>query len=167
MAYTYPYPQDKFIPNHRALFGSDVRRVFSGKDAMVYDGDGVLISSCDTFQAKVNIATTNYQPLGSPISQAFITGYTCTLALTNCVIEDEKFFQDVAAFFMKGRHAPMLTVQSVIYGYNGSESHFVFRDCVPTDDLDLHNFSIGDIIKRTFSLRCNVAPELIRKLTYM
>ena len=58
MAYTYPYPQDKFIPNHRALFGSDVRRVFSGKDAMVYDGDGVLISSCDTFQAKVNIATT-------------------------------------------------------------------------------------------------------------
>ena len=162
----YPQPSDPFSPNQRALYGSDDRRVFSGKDAKIIDEDGELLSTVETFQAKVSNTTTNYQPLGSPISQAFLTGYSVTITITSCIIESERMIQDTFAWFHKGRHAPLWTFQSVIFGYDGSEERIIFRDCVLDGDLDLHNFSVGDIIKRSFNLRCNIAPELLRKLSF-
>ena len=41
-----------------------------------------------------------------------------------------------------------------IFGYNGSESRYVFNDCVPSGNVDLHNLSVGDIVKRQFNLHC-------------
>ena len=120
--YTYPMPTDKFIPNQRALNNQDAKRIFSGKDSMIFNEDGVLLSTIDNFQGKVNVATTTYQPLGSPIQQSFITGYSITLTIKQCIIEDDQFVQDMFSFFAKGRHSPHWLFQSVIYGYDGSES---------------------------------------------
>lgn len=134
---------------------------------MIYDGDGTLLSTVESFQAKVNVATTQYQPLGSIMNQAFIVGASVTIALTNCVIESEKFITDTMDFiFTRGRHAPMWSFQSVIYGYNGSEERLIFDSCVPDGDWDLHNLSVGDLIKRQLNMRCNVAPQILRKLSY-
>lgn len=149
-----------------ALYGSDIRRLFSGKDAFLLDEDGTLLATIDTFQAQVNVNTTTYQPLGSPIVQSFIVGYAITVNVTECIIEDNKFIQDMFDFFNIGRHAPMWSLQSVIAGYDGSESRYIFRDCVPDGQIDLHNFTIGDIIKRQWALHCNVAPEMQKKLSY-
>lgn len=61
--------------NQRGLMGADVRRVFSGKDAVILDADsGEILSTVDTFQAQVSFTNATYQPLGSPIQQEFITG---------------------------------------------------------------------------------------------
>lgn len=152
--------------NPRAGYNADARRIFSGKDTLILSEDGETLATVDTFQGRVSFTNTTYQPLGSPIQQEFMTGYAITLAITQCVIEDDRFITDVIDFFHVGRHAPHWSFISTIFGYDGSESRIVFRDCVPTGDLDLHNFTIGDIIKRTFNLHCNMPAELQKALTY-
>lgn len=152
--------------NERGLYGKDVRRVFSGKDAIVLDADtGDLLATVDTFQAQVSF-TNAYRPLGSPISQEFMTGYAVTLTISQCVIEDDKFIKDVFDFFTNGRNTPMWNFSLIIYGYNGSQSRYVFRNCVPSGNFDLHNFTIGDIIKRQWNLHVNQPPNLINALSY-
>lgn len=153
--------------NNRGLFGADVRRVFSGKDAVILDaGTGELLATVDSFQAQVSFTNTTFQPLGSPISQEFMTSYACTLTISQCLVEDDKFIQDVFAFFEGGRHAPMWDFASVIEGYDGSQSRYVFRDCVPSGNLDLHNITIGDIVKRSWNLHVNTPPNMQRLLTF-
>ena len=152
--------------NPRALYDADPRRLFSGKDSFILSEEGVLLATVDAFQGQVNVNTTTYQPLGSPIVQSFITGYAVTITITQCIIEDDQFIRDLFDFFENGRHAVHLTFQSVIAGYDGSESRYIFRDCVPDGQIDLHNFTIGDIIKRTWNLHCNHMPEMQKILTY-
>lgn len=152
--------------NPRAGFGSDVRRLFSGKDTLILDEEGTTLATVDQFQAQANFTNATYQPLGSPIQQEFMTGYAITLTITQCTIEDDKFIRDVFDFFHVGRHAPMWTFQSTIFGYDGSESRYIFRDCVPTGQLDLHNFTVGDIIRRVWNLHANMPPEMLKTLTY-
>lgn len=153
--------------NQRALMGADVRRIFSGKDAMIVDADtGELLVTVDTFQAQVSFTNTTYQPLGSPIQEEFMTGYSVTLAITHSIIADDKFIRDVFDFFMNGRHAPMWNFSSIIFGYDGSQSRYTFYDCVPSGNLDLHNLTVGDVIKRQWNLHVNTVPNLQRLLTY-
>lgn len=152
--------------NERGLYNKDARYLFSGKDTAIYDGDGTLLSTIESFQAQVNFTNATYQPLGSPIQQEFMTGYSVTIAITECIIADDKFIKDVFDFFNIGRHAPTWNFQSTIFGYDGSESRYVFYDCIPSGQLDLHNFTIGDIIKRTWNLHCNNVPNLQKVLTY-
>lgn len=152
--------------NPRGLYNADARRVFSGKDAILLDEDGTLLATVDAFQAQVNVGTTTYQPLGSPIQQSFIVNYAVTLVITECIIEDNKFIKDMFDFFNVGRHSPHWTFQSIIFGYDGSESRYIFRDCVPDGQIDLHNFTMGDIIKRAWNLHCNMPPEMQGILTY-
>lgn len=153
--------------NNRALYGADVRRVFSGKDAVILSADsGELLSTVDTFQAQVSFTNATYQPLGSPMQQEFMTGYAITLTITQCIIEDDKFIRDVFDFFSNGRHAPMWNFSSVIFGYNGSQSRYTFYDCVPSGNLDLHNLTVGDIIKRQWNLHVNTVPNLQKILSY-
>ena len=153
--------------NPSSLYGRDVRRVYSGKDATIYDGDGNLLSTVDSFSATMTFNTADYQSLGSPIQQAFLTGYSINIEISNCVVESEQFLQGAADFSQFGRHAPAWTLRSVINGYgsDGNEETWIFRDCVPSGDWNIANYSIGDIIKRTLRLRANVAPELQKSLS--
>lgn len=152
--------------NKPGLFDKDARVCFSGKDTCIFDEDGTLLSTVESFQAQVSFTNAQYQALGSPIRQEFITGYDVTIAATYCIIEDDRFIKDIVDFFTAGRHAPMWSVQSVIYGYNKSQSRFIFRDCVPTGQIDLHNFTVGDIVRRTLNFHVNQPPELQKLLKY-
>ena len=40
-----------------------------------------------------------------------------------------------------------------------------YRQCVPSGTIDLQNLSVGDIIKRAWSLFVNEPPELQKLLT--
>lgn len=152
--------------NEFALFGKGVRNSFSGKDASLFDGDGNLLSTVESWQAQVNFNTATYQPIGSPIEQAFLLGYSVTITLSQYIIEDQSFLRQAAEFFTHGRHSPSWTLSSVIHGYDGSESRLNFIDCVPEGQWDLHNFSISEVIRRSISLRCNQPPDLQKFLTY-
>ena len=88
------------------------------------------------------------------------------MVISECIIEDGRFIRDVFDFFHVGRHAPQWSFQSTIFGYDGSESRIIFYDCVPDGQLDLHNFTIGDIIKRQWNLHVNAPPELMKVLSY-
>lgn len=152
--------------NKRAGYDKDARYLFSGKDGVIYDGDGVLLSTIESFQVQITFNEANYQPLGSPIQQVFLTGYSVALVVSQAIIEDDKFVQDVFDFMHVGRHAPMWNFQSTLFGYDGSESRYIFRDCVPTGNLDLQNMTVGDIIRRNWNMRVNQPPDLQKLLTY-
>ena len=153
--------------NPRALYNQDCRRIFSGKDAVIFSADtGELLSTVESFQAQVNIATTQYQPLGSPIQQDFITGYAVTITITECIIESHQFIREMFDLFVRGRHAPHWNFKSTVYGYNSSEEVIIYRDCVPSGQIDLHNLTIGDIVKRQWNMHVNQPPELQKLLSY-
>ena len=151
--------------NPRALYDKDNRYSFSGKDTSVYDGDGNLLSTIESWQAQVNFTNSTYQPLGSPIQQEFMTGYAVTIAVTQFIVESNDFLRQAMDFFTNGRHAPMWTLSSVIHGYDGSEERMNFIDCVPTGQWDLHNLTIGDIVRRTLNFHVNQPPDLQKVLT--
>lgn len=151
--------------NERSGYDKDARHVLSGKDGVIYDEDGKQLSTIESFQAQVTFNEASYQSLGSPIQQSFLTGYSVSLTIVQCIIDDDKFIRDVFDFFHVGRHAPMWNLRSTLYGYDGSESVYIFRDCVPSGTLDLHNMTVGDIIKRNWQMRVNQPPDLQKLLT--
>ena len=151
--------------NTRAGYNKDTRYLFSGKDAELRDEDDNLLSTVESFQAQVTFANAQYQPLGSPLQAEFMTGYGIVLTVTQCIIMSDRFSKDVFDFFVKGRHAPHWTLISVLHGYDDSEERVVFRDCVPTGNLDLYNLTAGDVLKRAWQMHCNQAPDLQKLLT--
>ena len=151
--------------NDRALYDKEPRYQFSGKDAEIRDADGELLCSVESWSAQVNFQNATWQAIGSPIQQEFMTGYSVTISITQAIVQEDKFIREVFDFFHNGRHAPMWTFSSVLKGYDGSESRYVFRDCIPSSQLDLHNITVGDIVKRTWNLHCNQPPELQKILT--
>ncbi len=151
--------------NQRGLYDRDNRYAFSGKDASIFDGDGQLLSTIETFQAQVNFTNAQYQPLGSPIQQEFMAGYAVTIAATNFVVQSDDFQRQIFDFFVNGRHAPMWTISSVIHGYDGSEEQVNFFDCVPTGQWDIVNLTVGDILRRTLNFHVNQPPDLQKLLT--
>lgn len=154
-----------FNPQH-SYDKASTRNVLSGKDGVILDGDGNLLCTVESFQAQVNMSTATVQPLGSALQGAFLTGYAVTLTITQYVVEDDQFIQDIFKFFEDERHAPSWVFQAVLYGYDGSESRMIFRDVVPNGQIDLANITVGDVVKRTFNLQANQAPELQKLLSY-
>ena len=145
----------------------DARRVFTGKDGLLYSESGLLLATVDTYQVQVNITNATYQPLGDAQSHEHLASYSVTLSFTECIIEDTLFIQDLFRMMKSGQPSDAeWTFQGVIKGRNGSENRTIFRDCVPTGNIDLQNISPGDIIKRQWSLFVNRPPELQSILSY-
>lgn len=145
----------------------DVRRVFTGKDGLLYSESGLLLATVDTYQVQINITNATYQPLGDPQSHEHLASYSVTLNITACIIEDTQFVQDLFTMLKSGQPADAeWTFQGVIKGRNGSEERVIYRDCVPSGNIDLQNISPGDIIKRQWSLFVNRPPELQSLLSY-
>lgn len=144
---------------------ADVRRVFTGKDALLFNASGTLLATVDTFTAQVNVTNAQYEPLGDTQAHEHLSSYSVSLNITQCIIEDDEFIQDMFTMFSVGQPV-MWTFQGVLKGRNKSEQRMIFRDCVPSGQIDLQNFTIGDIIKRQWSLFCNCPPELQNLLSY-
>ena len=116
----------------------DARRVFTGKDGLLFDEFGRLLATVETYQVQTNITNAKYQPLGDAQEHEVFQGYSVTLNFTEVVIEDNVFI----------------------------EERMIFRDCVPSGNIDLQNVSVGDLIKRQWSLFVNRPPELQNLLSY-
>ena len=144
---------------------ADVRRVFTGKDALLFNEQGILLATVDTFTAQVNVTNATYEPLGDTQSHEHLSSYSVSLNITQCIIEDDEFIQDMFTMFSVGQPV-MWTFQGVLKGRNGSEQRMIFRDCVPDGQIDLQNFTTGDIIKRQWNLAVNCPPELQNLLSY-
>lgn len=153
----YPYG----IINQQAI--NDSRKVMTGKNGALYDGNGKLLATMETFQAQMNVTNTKYQPLGDPQEHEIFTRFGQTLTFTETVIEDYGFISDLIKYKDTGE-MPEWNFQGKIKGRNGSEERIVYNYCVPSGNIDLQNITIGDLIKRQWSLFVNGNIDLQGKL---
>jgi hypothetical protein len=148
--------------NNRAPI--DARKVLTGKDGALYNDEGVMLATVETFQTQVNVTNAKYQPLGDAQEHEVFQAYGVTLTFTEVVIADERFIQELFEG-MKTGVMPAWNFQGVVKGRNGSEQRMIYRQCVPSGTIDLQNLSVGDTIKRAWSLFVNDPPELQSLLT--
>jgi len=148
--------------NNRAPI--DARKVLTGKDGALYNDEGVMLATVETFQTQVNVTNAKYQPLGDAQEHEVFQAYGVTLTFTEVVIADERFIQELFEG-MKTGVMPAWNFQGVVKGRNGSEQRMIYRQCVPSGTIDLQNLSVGDTIKRIWSLFVNDPPELQSLLT--
>ena len=142
---------------------ADSRKVLSGKDAVLFNGEGVMLATIESFQVQVNVSNSDYHPLGDAQVRAAMTGYKVTLTSSQITIEDDAFIEDMFAMMHSGQQ-PNWNFQGVVYGRNGSEQRMNYRGCVPDGNIDLQGASVGDIIKRAWNMVVNDPPELQKLL---
>lgn len=145
------------VVNNRAVI--DTRKVLSGKDAALFNDDGVMLATIADFQAQVNIENAEYQPLGDAQKHKVFTAYSVTLTFNEIVIEDKQFISELFEG-MRTHVMPEWNFQGVVKGRNGSEERMIFRACVPDGTIDLQNPAVGDTLKRAWSFGVNEPPEL-------
>ena len=144
---------------------ADVRRLFSGKDAAIYDEDGNLLATVDAFQGQVTWNNADYNPLGDTQTHSHLLSYKVTLTITSCIIESDIFLRDMYERMTSG-NVVWWTFQHDVKGYNGSHERVIYRDCVPDGAIDLQNMQVGNLLKRSLSLVVNCPPELQKILKY-
>lgn len=137
----------------------DTRKALTGKDGALYNDAGLMLASVETFQTQVNVTNAKYQPLGDAQEHEVFQSYSVTLTFTEIVIEDETFIREMFSAFRSGV-MPEWSFQGVVQGRNGSEQRMVYRGVVPSGTIDLQNLTVGDIVKRAWSLYVNDPPEL-------
>ncbi len=142
----------------------DTRKVLTGKDGALYNDEGVLLATVETFQTQVNVTNAKYQPLGDSQEHEIFQSYSVTLNFTEIIIEDGTFIRELFAAF-KDRVMPSWNFQGVLKARDGgSEERMIYRECVPSGTIDLQNLTIGETIKRKWSLFVNNPPELQKLL---
>ena len=143
--------------NNRAP--QDARYALTGKDGVIYDGNGKLLATVESYQAQINVTNATYQPLGDAQEHSVLQSYKVTLTMSQVVVEDDDLIQDVFTMVRTGQQ-PDWTFQSALYGRNGSTERMNFRGVVPDGNIDLQNVTVGDIIKRAWNMAVNDPPEL-------
>ena len=143
----------------------DARRVFTGKDGLFFNESGIILAAAETYQVQINVTNAKYQPLGDAQEHEAFQSYSVSLNFTEVVVEDNAFIQELFNMLHSGQ-GTMWTFQGVLKGRNGSEERMIYRDCVPSGNVDLQNISVGDLIKRQWSMFVNRPPELQNLLSY-
>lgn len=143
---------------------ADSRKVLSGKDAVLFNGEGVMLATIENFQVQVNVSNSDYQPLGDAQAHATMIGYKASLNFSQIVIEDDALITDMFEMMHNGQQ-PNWVFQGVTYGRNGSEQRMNYRGVVPDGNIDLQGASVGDIIKRAWNMVVNDPPELQKLLS--
>ena len=137
----------------------DIRKVLSGKDGGIFDLQGYQLASVEQFQAQANITNAKYNPLGDAYEHEVFTLAGVTLTFTEVLICDLRFVEQIYLGMQKG-DAPFFNFQGYIRGRDGQEQRVIYRQCVPSGNIDLQNLSVGDVIKRQWSWYVNEPPTL-------
>ena len=142
----------------------DVRKVISGKDGQLFvtcrSGVNIFLAEVDTFQAQLTPTNVDYQPVGSSLIFAVNTGYSVTLTMTEAVIRDDVLLEELINDINRG-FFPGFDFQGKMRRRDGQAQRIVYRWCVPDGTIDLQNLNPGEIVKRTWSFRCNASPEML------
>ena len=144
--------------------GDDARHARTGKDCALYSSDGVLLATFESFQSQAAFNNAKYQVLGDGQEHEAMNTYGITLTASQVVIEDDQFIEDLFTF-METQEMPEWSFQGVLQGRNGSEERVVYREVIPSGNIDLQNISTGDVVKRAWSFFVNQAPALQSRLT--
>ena len=128
------------IRNERAA--GDSRHARTGKDGAFYSEDGVLLATVDTFTSNVNY-----------------NNVAVSLTMSQIVVEDDQFFVEVMEA-LETQIPPHWNFQGSLLGRNGSEERVVYKECIPSGQIDIQNVTVGDVIKRNWNFFVNRPPKL-------
>ncbi len=148
--------------NERAA--GDARQGRTGKDGAFYNKDGVLLASVEQFASNVTWNNAKYSVLGDAQEHETANTFSVNLTMSQIVIEDDAFIVELAEA-MRTQIMPVWDFQGSLLGRNGSEERMIYRDCIPSGQVDLQNISVGDVIKRNWNFFVNRAPSLQSLLT--
>ena len=142
----------------------DSRHARTGKDGAFYNKDGVLLASVEQFTANSNWNNAKYSVLGDAQEHETANTFGVTLTMSQIVIEDDEFIVELMEA-MENQTMPVLDFQGSLLGRNGSEERVIYRDCIPSGQIDIQNVAVGDVIKRNWNFFVNRAPRLQSVLT--
>ena len=137
----------------------DARQARTGKDGAFYNADGVLLATVESFSSNVSFNNASYSVLGNAQELESANTFKVTLTMSQIVVEDDAFIQELMTA-MKEQTMPYWNFQGVLTGRNGSEQRVVYSECVPSGQVDLHNITTGDVVKRAWNFAVNQPPEL-------
>lgn len=135
-----------------------------GQLTMLYNADGVPFAQVSSFQSKTSFNNTKYQPLGQNRELETNNTIGVTIAISEIVVLDGELFNNVVSAVNKGE-SPVMTLDGVIEGRNGSQERITYRECIFSGDQDLQNVSTGDTLSRSYNLHCNGEVEPRSSLT--
>lgn len=142
----------------------DTRKLMTGKDGQLFvttsDGTQIFLGEVDTFQAQMNVTTTQVQPVGSAQQFAVETGFAVTLTFTEMVVRDDALLKPLFDDLARGVF-PRFDFQGKLRrARDGMEQRQNFTDCVINGNVDLMTLSPGDIVRRNWAFHVNGAPDL-------
>lgn len=143
---------------------SDARHARTGKDGTFYNKDGVLLATVESFQSNVNFNNAKYNVLGNAQELETANTFSVSLTMSQVVVEDDEFITELTEA-LETQTMPSWNFQGSLLGRNDSEERMVYRDCVPSGQIDLQNISVGDVIKRSWNFHVNKPPKLQSLLT--
>ena len=138
---------------------SDARHARTGKDGAFYSEGGVLLASVETFSSNVSFNNAKYSVLGDAQEHETAKTFSAILTMSQVVIEDDAFIQAIYQYMETQVMEPM-HFQGVLQGLNGSEERVIYRECLPSGQIDLQNITVGDVIKRAWNFFVNRPPKL-------
>lgn len=143
--------------NERAA--GDARHARTGKDGAFYSKDGKLLASVEQFASNVSWNNAKYSVLGDAQEHETANTFSVGLTMSQVVIEDDEFIIDLMKA-METQIMPVWDFQGSLLGRNGSEERVIYRDCIPSGQVDIQNVAVGDVIKRNWNLFVNRPPKL-------
>ena len=142
-----------------ARAAGDSRHARTGKDGAFYNKDGVMLASVETFTSNVTFNNAKYNVLGDSQEHETSASYSVSLTMTQVVVEDDAFIIELMKALETGI-MPVWDFQGTLTGLNNSEERMVYRDCLPSGQVDLQNLAVGDVIKRAWNFFVNRPPKL-------
>lgn len=142
----------------------DARHARTGKDGAFFSDDGVLLATVESFTSNVNYNNAKYSVLGDAQEHETANTFSVSLTMSQIVVEDDRFIVELTNA-METQVMPSWNFQGSLLGRNDSEERFIYRECVPSGQIDLQNVSVGDVIKRNWNFFVNRPPKLQSLLT--
>lgn len=143
----------------------DTRKTMSGKDGGLFDQNGELMATVESFQAQMNVENAKFQPLGSGLERSRMVSASVTIKISTIMIESSKFIRDILKGTQDG-NMPAFTFQGLIRSpYNGSEERIIYRQCVPDGSFDIQHMAMGEMIKCEMNFVVNEVPDMQSMIT--
>ena len=102
----------------------DSRFARTGKDGAIYNADGVLLATVDSFTANVTYNNAAYSVLGNAQELETANTFKVALTMSQVVVEDDAFIQELVEA-MESQTMPVWDFQGVLKGRNGTEERMV------------------------------------------
>lgn len=148
---------------------ADSRYARTGKDGAFYDHDGNLLATVEQFTSNVTWNNAKYSVLGDAQEHETANTFAVNLTMSQVVVEDDKFIKQLMES-LKTQVMPVWNFRGSLLGRPDgknevTEELVIYRDCIPSGQVDIQNVSVGDVIKRNWNFFVNRAPKLDKLLS--